>query len=785
MIKIVDYLLDLYKTDTDTNSVFVDILKILNTHTSFGCGAILKQSTREVNQWSFTASNGIDITGQMNSWHEFDMPEMNENDYTAYVLTSNLESSSYLKSVLTDGHVEKVLVIKLAIDNGDCFALLLFNKDVKFDEQDLPLLNVIAKLLVQIIQYKLMKNEIGVLKNNYYNQQSYYHEILDYLPVDVVVFDLSHRYEYINFRGMPNPEVRNWIIGKTDYEYCLYRNKPISIAENRRVRFDEVLKSKKEATFVESYHMGTSKERFHLRAMYPVLDEEGNITRVIGYGLDFTEKIKTDRQLQQLSSAIESSPDGIALLTNDGKYFYMNRAHESMFGYERGELIGKTWHVFYKPDMVKYIEDTVLTSLSTNGYWSGEVEAINKAKKFIYQDLKLKILDDGIILCVTRDVSEFKKSLKQLSVAKQKLDIAIQASKIAMWEWNIENDVLTYNQIFENITGFKGNSIHKLLNKIHPEDYKKVADTFNDLTELSTNMNSQIEYRICKSPTNIVWVLDIRSVTEVDFNNMPSKIVGIMIDITETKKLEKEMIQTFNKQQELVDLKTQFISMASHEFRTPLANIKSSAELFELIGTRDKEFNSVLDKYNLKQPIKDIIIEVDRINLIISDIFTIGKIEATQITTRKSVIEVERFFKDYIENEINKVPSRSRVKVSLGLSGITKKFKIDKQQIVHVFNNLIDNAIKYSSPDKPVLFNISYIDGYCKATIEDKGIGISKDDLQHVLTKFYRGKNAKNIPGTGLGMAVAKYFLDANHSSLDIISELNKGTKVTVMVPII
>jgi len=187
-------------------------------------------------------------------------------------------------------------------------------------------------------------------------QKSFYEGILNSIPSDIAAFSPEHEYLFLNPMGIANPEIRKWIIGKTDYDYCEYRNRPISIADARRERFNRVKNTKKEIEWEERVVDAQQVVQYFLRKMYPVLNPDGTLKMVLGYGINITERRKIEEELRKSEElnrlVIEATNDGIwdwDLMTNS--VFFNNRVRE-MFGYEDDEISseGSIWRQMLHPD---------------------------------------------------------------------------------------------------------------------------------------------------------------------------------------------------------------------------------------------------------------------------------------------------------------------------------------------------------------------------------------------------------------------------------------------------
>jgi PAS domain S-box-containing protein len=752
------------------------------------------------------------------------------------------------------------------------------------------------------------------------NQKEFYETIFNNIPADIVAFNKDHKYMFLNHHAVKNKEVREWMIGKDDFEYCEWRQKPIELAILRRSQFDEMLATKEPHKFEEKMISADGKPSFHLRVMHPVLNESNDLEIAIGYGVDVTTIKNQEVVIARQNEAIINSPDGIALLDNLGNYYYMNPAHESIFGYGENGLIGKNWQVLYKPEEAEFLIKTVFPILAETGIWNGQVQAYTKMGKIVYQDLTLRQLADGSLVCITRDVSDLLHNVRLLKEANQKLALAINSTQLGFYEWNIVKDELVGNEIFNKILGFKTSEKHThaaadWFNRIHVDDVYLVKDAHKKQKRLLQNAdvtNYSIEYRIKGANNEYIWVLDVGKVSHFDehgesqfmlgfivdisankineekirvsekrnrdlvenlrevifetdneanfiFLNPawykltgfsiaeslgktfadfyhpenlnlenalnksdivnPSKTylhgemclqhkngqliwfdieinklldaqtgklktaVGSIEDITKRKLAENELKQALAKEKQLGDLKSRFVTMASHEFRTPLAGIRSSAELISMLLNKlaellpEKPYNSIANK------IENIIFDVDRITGLMTDVLTMGGIESAKIPFNATLGDLT----DFTETYLNKEAKRYLNGQSLKFNNLTSKqvqVLFDPKLVIHVFNNMISNAAKYAAPNTEILVQVKCKNNFLQIQFIDQGIGIPAKELPFIFDSFFRSSNVENIPGTGLGLSIAKYFMDLHHGIIELESEVNIGTTVILSFPL-
>ena len=239
------------------------------------------------------------------------------------------------------------------------------------------------------------------------------------------------------------------------------------------------------------------------------------------------------------------------------------------------------------------------------------------------------------------------------------------------------------------------------------------------------------------------------------------------------KKLEAskdELGKALSKEKDLGDLKSGFVSMASHEFRTPLSTILSSASLlakYKLTEEQDKRDKHV-------QRIKSSVINL---NNILNEFLSIGKIEEGKIIAHDAFFDIKEFIIAQY-NEMSEI-FKAGQKIDYLHEGETI-VRLDDNLFKNILINLLSNAAKFSAENTTIHLNSSVKNKIVRFHIRDEGIGISDKDQKHLFEIFFRGYNATNIAGTGLGLHIVARYVEMMGGQLEIKSELNKGTELNL-----
>jgi PAS domain S-box-containing protein len=241
-------------------------------------------------------------------------------------------------------------------------------------------------------------------------------------------------------------------------------------------------------------------------------------------------------------------------------------------------------------------------------------------------------------------------------------------------------------------------------------------------------------------------------------------------DITIAKRAEAELISALNREAELNSLKTKFITLTSHEFRTPLTTIQSSTELLELtLKTlqipQPEKFNRYLSR---------IYGEIGRLTSLMNDILVIGRIEAGRIKLKSQKSDLVQFIFTLVEG--GDLIASDRRKIQVKISGDPVPVDFDPALLMHVFQNLLTNALKYSVGKPAPEITLEFLNDRCRIKITDFGIGIPEKEHNELFNTFFRASNAEHIQGTGLGLTIVKQFLELHGTAISVQSTENKGS---------
>lgn len=237
---------------------------------------------------------------------------------------------------------------------------------------------------------------------------------------------------------------------------------------------------------------------------------------------------------------------------------------------------------------------------------------------------------------------------------------------------------------------------------------------------------------------------------------------------------QAELSEALDKERQLNEIKSRFVSMASHEFRTPLSAVLSSASLLSKYTAAEQQPQRDKHIHRIKDSVK-------HLNDLLEDFLSLGKLDEGKV----GAVPVPFNLKEQISNTVEDMKGilKDGQQIEYTHEG-PEEVVTDKNMLRNILINLIGNAVKFSDPGSRIDVCSQIADHTASVTVRDKGIGIAEEDQKHLFSTFFRGKNAVNIQGTGLGLHIVKRYTDLLGGTINLQSVLGKGTTVTVRFPV-
>jgi len=374
-------------------------------------------------------------------------------------------------------------------------------------------------------------------------------------------------------------------------------------------------------------------------------------------------------------------------------------------------------------------------------------------------------------------ISENKKTEAQLLNREMLLHEAHRIGRSAAFIWNISNDKIEFSPEFYTIVNRKSNefehSFQGLQKIIHPDDLKKLRGIKNAFVKKTSPYQTELKFILPSK--KIIYVYSEWNI-ENDEDGNPERLIGFTQDITERKLAESQIRIALQKANELNELKSRFISMTSHEFRTPLTTILSSTELIIKYFEKNEE-----EKF--KKHVKKIKGSVSNLTELLDYFLSVEKLEEGRVELETSEFDIVKLFHDQIN--VMRDITKPRQIILFHTSLQSCMVKLDKKITRTILQNLLSNAIKYSGENTSIDVKFNVHESQIMLSVSDKGIGIPENEQQHLFERFYRAKNVTNIQGTGIGLNIIKKYIELMKGEITFKSELNIGSTFIVVIPLI
>ncbi len=420
------------------------------------------------------------------------------------------------------------------------------------------------------------------------------------------------------------------------------------------------------------------------------------------------------------------------------------------------------------------------------------VEALRQAN----EELESKIAERTLAISLANqqllmEIYERKQTEKELQAQREFTTKLIDNSGVAIIVLDLQHCVLFWNKAAEQLTGVKaedvvGTNQHWRAFYDHnrptlgdiiidgaydrlPELYK----VYRHSSHLSDNAVYTEDWFYSMNGKDRYVVFDSCPVYDQEGQLMAA--ITTFHDFTERKQAEEEVNRALEKERELGELKSRFVSIASHEFRTPLSTILSSTELLDHYGQHWSEEKRKVHLGRIEVAVKNM-------TLLLNDVLTIGKVEAGKLQFHPTPLNLEIFCRELVEEL--ELSSGITGAINFEAHGNCSEANLDEKLLRQILNNLLSNAVKYSPESQTIYFKLCCTQTQATFQIRDRGIGIPLQDQPHIFEIFHRAENVGNIAGTGLGLSIVKSSVELHGGKLSFTSQVGVGTTFSIVLPL-
>ena len=491
---------------------------------------------------------------------------------------------------------------------------------------------------------------------------------------------------------------------------------------------------------------------------------------------------------QKFRALFEGSSQGV-MIQDEEKFLEVNPATLRILGFTRAEeLLGK-----HPKDNSPPFQPNGETSESAARRHIAECMAkgsarfdwvgLNARGEEVLLEVILTRVELGgrkVIQAVINDISERKKAETELRASERRLresearfSTAFHASPVIMTIARLRDEKLVeVNDAFVQLIGLPRS-------QIVGRDTKEL-DIWVDLDERTAFFEKIKRDRVlrnveCQMRNRDGTIHTMQISGEIIEINREPHLITFALDITERKRAEAELHKALEKERELGQLKSDFVSLVSHEFRTPLEIIMSSADNLD-------RYHDRLPAEKREQLLRTINKSVRRMSTMMEEVLVLGRLETDRMTFKSAAFDL-RAFCQRVCDEIESATAK-RCPIHLHMDGVPEQAFGDEAVLRHIFTNLLSNAVKYSTPGQAVEFFLEQNgdEGICR--IVDRGCGIPESDQKRLFQAFHRGSNVRQIPGTGLGLLIVQRCVDLHGGEIHFESMEGRGTTFSVRLPL-
>jgi len=502
-------------------------------------------------------------------------------------------------------------------------------------------------------------------------------------------------------------------------------------------------------------------------------------------------RIETESIANELRQFIETANAPIFGIDSEGMVNEWNQSSEKITGFTKKEVLGqdlvKRYITSAYQTKVKKVLDNALKGEETANFEFPIFSKDGNRVMILLNSSTRRNVNGEIIgmLGVGQDISKMDELRTVSDAIAKELRQFIETANAPIFGIDSNGMVNEWNQSSEKITGFTKEEVlgedlvATYINSNYQKSVKKVLDNAQRGVE-----TANFEFPLYAKDGKRIMIL-LNSSTR---RNSDGKIIGMLgvgQDITILNEYKKnleskveyrtqELQESLEREKELGQLKTSFVSMASHEFRTPLTSIKAISDII-------LRYSNKLSQESINARLEKIKKEVDDMTTMLDDILIIGKSEAQKLAFNPDIEDIVFLIRQIItEYQFSDTTNRQLI---YDIPNSIIMINVDKKWIKHIIINLISNAEKYSNKNTPIKISIHQNQSNISFSFQDYGIGISKQDIKKLFEPFHRGSNAQNIPGTGLGLSVLQQAVDLHNGKIEVESNLGKGSKFKIILP--
>ncbi len=480
-------------------------------------------------------------------------------------------------------------------------------------------------------------------------------------------------------------------------------------------------------------------------------------------------------ELARLRAIVELCGEGLLVIQNDQYVFANNRATELLQS-SREEMMAEGYLFRVHPEDRPWMEERRKLRLAGKEVPSRyEARALLANGEVRWLDIGVTMIPWGgapATLIYFSDITERKQAHAELQRASSEREAILHNALVGI-VLSVNRHNQWVNDKFAEMVGYSREELIGVSSAMLHADRDVWAQLGREQREaLITTSTSSSVRQLKRRNGELFWVhMEGQCVRK---NDPDAGVIWTFLDITEQRQAEKDTRDALDQQKELNTLRSRFVAMTSHEFRTPLSTILSSAELL-------KYYDDRLPKGEKLEILKTIEDGVQRMKRMLDRVLLLGKVEAHMLEFRPQKVNLLQICQNLVEDTRTQHPL-ARSAITTDFSQATESGTFDEKLLHHIFGNLLSNALKYSPQGGAVEFRVVSDAGHTLFQVADHGIGIPPDEIPHLFASFHRASNVGDIQGTGLGLAIVKNAVELHGGTIHVTSTPGQGTTFTVRI---
>jgi PAS domain S-box-containing protein len=476
----------------------------------------------------------------------------------------------------------------------------------------------------------------------------------------------------------------------------------------------------------------------------------------------------------------------VSITNNKGIIEHVNDNFCKISKYSKDELIGQNHRIINSGYHSKEFFRELWETIANGNIWKGELKNVAKDGNMYWLDTTIVpiVNEDGKTfkyLAIRSDITQRKRSFEELKASEENYKNLSENTLVSVFTTDMETlKAITVNEVGARLFGYKSkkdflDNYDQSTHFVNLKHREKNIKTVKEKGELRNKVQEMKKVDGTRFWANIF----------IKLNSEKNITQTVIIDVTQQMHYHEELeakvkertlklTKSLEREKEMNEMKTRFVTNASHEFRTPLAGILTSAYLIEKYTTTEEQKKRAAHISRISASVNDL-------TNILNDFLSHAEFNKGAVEVESAVFDLPEFIKTIVDELGGMINKKNQLIIynHHGEVSIEQSKKIFKSILL----NLLSNASKYSPQEKEIHLTSTVTDERILITVKDFGIGIPKEDQKFLFTEFFRAKNAENMQGTGIGLSIVNKYMELLGGTVSFISQLNEGSTFTIEFP--